>query len=162
MALAERIGLPAVIHSRDAMKETLDILREFPQVCGVMHCFSGSAETAEEVVRMGWYIGIGGTVTFKNNKKTVAAVKSVPLEKILLETDSPYLARIPTGGREICLCIRELLPQKLVRSRGSPRKKLRRYLWKTPRDCLALIWEDFRKWIILSTGMRAVAVSISI
>lgn len=99
MALAERMGLPVVVHSRDAMKETLDILREFPQVRGVMHCFSGSAETAEEVIRMGWYIGIGGTVTFKNNKKTAAAAKSVPLEKILLETDSPYLAPDPYRGK---------------------------------------------------------------
>jgi TatD DNase family protein len=99
MALAEDLGLPVVIHDREAHEDTLSILKEFPKVTGVVHCFSGSAEFAAQCLKIGYYIGITGVVTFKNAKKIVEVVKAVPLEKLLLETDCPYMAPAPYRGK---------------------------------------------------------------
>lgn len=99
MALAEELGLPVVIHDREAHEDTLNILKEFPKVRGVVHCFSGSAEFAEQCLKIGYCIGITGVVTFKNAKKIVEVVKAVPLEKLLLETDCPYMAPTPYRGK---------------------------------------------------------------
>lgn len=96
--LAEEVGLPIVVHSREAAQETFDILKE-ENVKGEIHCFSASAQMAQEYVKRGFYIGIGGAVTFKNNKKTVEVAKAVPLEKILLETDCPYMTPEPFRGK---------------------------------------------------------------
>lgn len=95
---AEQYGLPVMIHSRDAAEDTLKILREFPNVKGVMHCFSGSHEVAEQVVRMGYYLGIGGVITFKNCKLAEHLV-GIPLERLVLETDAPYMAPVPYRGK---------------------------------------------------------------
>lgn len=98
--LARELSLPIIIHSRDAAKDTMDILKEQDagKVGGVMHCFSYSTEIAREVVDMGLYIGVGGVVTFKNGKKLREALLEVPLNKIILETDCPYLAPEPHRG----------------------------------------------------------------
>ena len=87
-----------MIHSRDATEDTLKILREFPAVKGVMHCFSGSHEVAEQVVKMGYYLGIGGVLTFKNCKLAEHLV-GIPLEALVLETDAPYMAPVPYRGK---------------------------------------------------------------
>ncbi|MBP5564310.1 MAG: TatD family hydrolase [Lachnospiraceae bacterium] len=98
--LARELSLPIIIHSRDAAKDTMDVLKEKDagSVGGVMHCFSYSTEIAREVVDMGLYIGVGGVVTFKNGKKLREALLEVPLDKIILETDCPYLAPEPHRG----------------------------------------------------------------
>lgn len=98
--LARELSLPIIIHSRDAAKDTMDVLKEKDagSVGGVMHCFSYSTEIAREVVDMGLYIGVGGVVTFKNGKKLREALLEVPLDKIVLETDCPYLAPEPHRG----------------------------------------------------------------
>ena len=98
MRWAEQYHLPVMIHSRDATEDTLKILREFPTVKGVMHCFSGSHEVAEQVVKMGYYLGIGGVLTFKNCKLAEHLI-GVPLEALVLETDSPYMAPVPYRGK---------------------------------------------------------------
>lgn len=98
MRWAEQWQLPAMIHSRDATEDTLKILREFPSVRGVMHCFSGSHEVAKQVVEMGYYLGIGGVLTFKNCKLAEHLV-GIPLERLLLETDAPYMAPVPYRGK---------------------------------------------------------------
>ncbi len=98
MQLAQEVNLPVIIHSRDATADTLTVLREFPKVTGVVHCFSGSAETAREVLNMGYYIGFTGVVTFKNAEKTRRAASVVPMDKLLLETDAPYMAPEPHRG----------------------------------------------------------------
>ncbi|MBE6053439.1 MAG: TatD family deoxyribonuclease [Clostridium sartagoforme] len=99
MKLAEKLNLPVVIHDRDAHGDTLEILKEFPNVKGILHCFSGSVEFAMECIKLGYYIGIGGVVTFKNAKKIVEVVSKVPMEKILVETDAPYMAPTPNRGK---------------------------------------------------------------
>ena len=101
IALAKRVGLPIIVHSRDAVQDTLDMIRdsEAMEVGGVIHCFSAGPEIAAEYVRLGFYIGVGGVVTFKNGRKMKEVVRAVPLERILLETDSPYLAPEPYRGK---------------------------------------------------------------
>ena len=98
MRWAEQYDLPVMIHSRDATEDTLKILREFPTVKGVMHCFSGSHEVAKQVVDMGYYLGIGGVLTFKNCK-LAEHLAGIPLERLVLETDAPYMAPVPHRGK---------------------------------------------------------------
>ena len=90
--------LPVMIHSRDATEDCLNILREFPGLRGVMHCYSGSNETAKEIIKMGLYLGIGGVITFKNCKLR-DNLTGIPLERLVLETDAPYMAPVPYRGQ---------------------------------------------------------------
>ena len=99
MKLAEKYSLPVVIHSRDATSDTINILKEFPNVIGDIHCFSGSLETAKIYLSMGYYLGIGGVVTFKNSN-LYNVVRNIGLERVLLETDSPYLTPEPNRGKK--------------------------------------------------------------
>ncbi len=99
LALAKELNLPVILHCRDAMGDMLEILREFAPLQGVMHCFSGSAESAQEVLRLGLYIGFTGVITFRNAKKPLAALRSVPPDRLLLETDCPYMAPVPYRGK---------------------------------------------------------------
>ena len=106
LALASELDVPVIIHSREASELTLEILSEFP-ARGVIHCFSGSAETAKELLRAGWHIGFTGAVTFKNARKPVEAAAVVPLDRLLIETDGPYMAPVPCRGQR---CDSTLLP----------------------------------------------------
>ena len=99
MRLAEELNLPVVIHDRDAHADTLEIMKSFPNVKGVVHCFSGSVEFAKECVKLGYYIGITGVVTFKNARKICEVVEAIPLDKLLVETDCPYMAPTPYRGK---------------------------------------------------------------
>lgn len=99
MALAEELKLPVVIHDRDAHEDTLNIMKQFPRVKGVVHCFSGSVEFAKECLKLGYYIGFTGVVTFKNAKKIIDVAKIVPMDMMLVETDCPYMAPTPLRGK---------------------------------------------------------------
>lgn len=99
MELAKELNLPVVIHDRDAHEDTLNIMKEFPEVKGTVHCFSGSVEFARECLKLGYYIGITGVITFKNAKKLVNVVKEVPVDRLLVETDCPYMAPEPNRGK---------------------------------------------------------------
>ena len=99
LKLAKELNKPVVIHSRDAAEDTYSELKDFGYNKGVIHCYSYSPEMAERFVKLGYYIGIGGVVTFKNAKKTKETVKRIGLEHIVLETDSPYLAPVPFRGK---------------------------------------------------------------
>lgn len=96
--LARELDLPVILHCRDAMGDMLPILRSY-RPRGVMHCFSGSPESAKEVLNLGLYIGFTGVLTFKNAKKPLAALQAVPLERLLIETDCPYMAPVPYRGK---------------------------------------------------------------
>ena len=101
LVLAEETGLPVIIHSRDASADTLEIMRDAHArgITGVIHCYSGSAETAQEYLKMGYFLGIGGVITFKNGRVLREVVASSPIEQLVLETDCPYLAPEPHRGR---------------------------------------------------------------
>lgn len=100
LQLSHELDLPVIIHTRDAMGDTYDILKEFEgRVRGVMHCYTGSIEMAEKFMKLGFYISIAGPVTFKNAVNVREMAKQIPLEKLLIETDSPYLAPVPNRGK---------------------------------------------------------------
>ena len=99
LILAEKLSMPVIIHSRDACEDTMRLLRKY-RPRGVLHCFSGSAETAREVVKLGMYVGFTGVLTFKNAKKAWAACEAVPIDRLLLETDCPYMAPVPHRGEK--------------------------------------------------------------
>ena len=99
MELARELNLPVIVHEREAHEDGMAVIREFPEVTGVFHCYSGSAEMARQLVNMGWYIGFTGVLTFKNARKAVEVAASIPLERIVLETDCPYMAPEPFRGK---------------------------------------------------------------
>ena len=99
MALAKELDLPVIVHERDAHEDGMKIVEEFPEVTGVFHCYSGSAEMAKWLVSRGWYIGFTGVLTFKNARKAVEVAASIPLDRIVLETDCPYMAPEPFRGK---------------------------------------------------------------
>ncbi len=99
--LANELGLPFIVHDRDAHGDTFDIIKKYkaPETGCVLHCYSGSLELALEYIKMGCYISIPGTVTFKNNRKTVEVAENIPIEWMFIETDSPYLTPVPYRGK---------------------------------------------------------------
>lgn len=98
LILAKELDLPVIVHDRESHQDTLDLLTKYKPK-GVVHCFSGSAEMAREVVKLGMYIGLGGAITFKNAKKPVEVAQSIPLDRLLLETDAPYMSPVPFRGK---------------------------------------------------------------
>jgi TatD DNase family protein len=98
LKIAKKIGKPVIIHSREATQDTLEIIREVGFYNGVVHCFSGSLETMKELLELGFYIGFTGVVTFKNARAAVENVSAIPLERLLVETDCPYMAPEPYRG----------------------------------------------------------------
>ena len=99
MALAEELRLPVIVHEREAHQDGMDIVSEFPAVTGVFHCYSGSVEMAKWLISRGWYIGFTGVLTFKNARKALEVAASIPLDRIVLETDCPYMSPEPFRGR---------------------------------------------------------------
>lgn len=99
MALARELNLPVIVHEREAHEDGLKIVSEFPEVTGVFHCYSGSAEMAKWLIARGWYIGFTGVLTFKNARKAVEVAASIPLDRIVLETDCPYMSPEPFRGK---------------------------------------------------------------
>jgi len=99
LALAAELALPVIVHDREAHGDSLEIVREFPEVRGVFHCFSGSAEMAKELVGLGWMISFTGVLTYKNARKALEAAAAVPLDRLMIETDSPYMAPVPCRGQ---------------------------------------------------------------
>ena len=99
MALARELDLPVIVHEREAHEDGMAVVREFPTVTGVFHCYSGSAEMARQLVERGWYIGFTGVLTFKNARRALEAARAVDRNRIVLETDCPYMAPEPFRGR---------------------------------------------------------------
>ena len=98
LLLAQELNKPIIVHSRNAIQDTYDLMRQYP--CnGVMHCYSDSAEMAKEFVKLGYYISISGTITWKNAREPLEVVKAVPLDRLLIETDCPYLTPAPNRGK---------------------------------------------------------------
>ena len=117
LSLAKELDLPVVIHSRDATKDTLDILEKY-RPHGVVHCFSGSSETAREILRLGLMISFTGVLTFKNAKKAVEACEAIPLDRIMLETDCPYMSPVPHRGERCDSSMVRFTAEKLAQIKG--------------------------------------------
>ena len=119
LELAREKGMPVMIHSREAAADTMEIMKEHAQgMNAVIHCYSYSAEMAREYVKMGYYIGVGGVVTFKNAKKLKQVVESIPLEAIVLETDCPYLAPVPYRGKRNCSLYLPYVAEEIAKIKG--------------------------------------------
>ena len=124
MALARELDLPVIVHEREAHEDGLAVLRQFPEVKGVFHCYSGSPEMARQLVEMGWYIGFTGVLTFRNARRAVETAAELPLERIVLETDCPYMSPEPYRGRRndpSRLCF---MAEKLATIRGLPVERI--------------------------------------
>jgi len=118
MALAQELDLPVIVHEREAHNDGMLIVKEFPKVKGVFHCYSGSAEMARQLVNMGWYIGFTGVLTFKNARKAVETAASIPLDRIVLETDCPFMAPEPFRGKRNHPGYLYRMAEKLAEIRG--------------------------------------------
>lgn len=126
LELAARVNLPLIIHSREAAKDTLDIMKAHhtQDSRGVIHCFSYTKEIAQEYIAMGYYIGIGGVITFSNAKKLKEAAAAIPIEKILLETDCPYLAPVPNRGKRNSSLNLPYVAQEIAQIKGISREEV--------------------------------------
>ena len=135
LALAGELDLPAIVHDREAHGDCLDIVREFPRTRGVFHCFSGSAEMAMELVKLGWMLSFTGVLTYKNARKAVEAAQAVPLDRIMIETDSPYMAPVPHRGKRNHSGYVGLICQRLAELKGI-----------TPDECSRITLENGRRF----------------
>lgn len=118
MALVAELNLPVIVHEREAHADGMAVVDEFPTVKGVFHCYSGSAEMAAELVKRGWYIGFTGVLTFKNARKALEVAASIPLERLVLETDCPYMAPEPFRGKRNHPGYLYRMAEKLAELRG--------------------------------------------
>jgi len=118
MELARELDLPVIVHEREAHEDGMAVIREFPEVRGVFHCYSGSAEMARQLVNLGWYIGFTGVLTFKNARKAVETAERIPLDRIVLETDCPFMAPEPFRGKRNDPGYLPKLAEKLAEIRG--------------------------------------------
>ena len=134
LALAEELRLPVIIHDREAHGDTMDIIREFPAVTGVFHCFSGSPEMAAELLKRGWYIGFDGPVTYKNARRAPEVAAITTPERMLVETDSPYMAPVPVRGK-----------RNDSRNLSYVLETLAAWKGMTPEALTAITWENGRR-----------------
>ena len=134
--LARQLHLPVCVHNRDAHGDTMEILRrEAKGIVGVMHCFSGSLEIAQELVKMGWFIGVDGPLTFKNAAKLPEIVQRLPLERIVVETDCPYMAPVPMRGKRNEPAFVYHVAARLAQLRG---ESLEKVAYQTTQNALEL------------------------
>lgn len=130
--LARECGLPVIIHSRDAAKDTVDIMtaEKAGEIGGVVHCYSYTKETARVFLDMGFFFGIGGVLTFKNARKLKEAVEYIPLDRIVLETDCPYLAPVPYRGQRNSSLYLPYVAEALAQIKGKHREEVREAVWE--------------------------------
>ena len=126
MELAQELQLPVIVHEREAHEDGLAIVKAFPTVRGVFHCFSGSAELARQLVELGWYIGFTGVLTFKNARRAIEAAQAIPLERIVMETDCPYMSPEPFRGQRNDPSRVFRMAEKLAEIRGISVEEARR------------------------------------
>ena len=118
MELARSLNKPVVVHEREALQDTLAIIREYSDLSGVLHCFSGSWETAKIILDIGWHLSFTGVITFKNARKSLEAVEKMPQDKIMIETDCPYLAPEPMRGKRNSSLYLKYICEKVAQIRG--------------------------------------------
>lgn len=136
LEIAREHKLPVIIHSRDAALDTMQVMKEHhaEQIPGVIHCYSYSKEIALEFIKMGYYIGVGGVVTFKNAKKLVETVENIPLERILIETDCPYMAPEPYRGKRNSSLYLPYVIEKIAEIKGISKEEVERVTEENARE----------------------------
>ena len=130
LELAQSLRLPVIVHDREAHGDSLAIVREFPAVRGVFHCFSGSVEMAEELLKLGWMLSFNGAITFKNARKAPEVIAAVPLERMMVETDAPYLTPVPFRGKRNDSGYVHLVAEKIAQLKGLPAEQVERQTWE--------------------------------
>ena len=130
LALARELKLPVIIHDRDAHADTLAIVKEFPEVTGVFHCYSGSVEDARTLVKMGWMLSFNGAATFKNARKAPEVIAEVPMEQLMIETDAPYLAPVPHRGKRNDSGLVYLVAEKIAQIKGLTAEEVAEITWE--------------------------------
>ena len=126
MELAQELNLPVIVHERDAHEDGMKIVEEFPDVTGVFHCYSGSYEMAKWLIARGWYIGFTGVLTFKNARKAIEVASQIPLDRIVLETDCPYMSPEPFRGKRNDPGKIYRMAERLAEIRGLPMEEIHR------------------------------------
>ena len=130
LALAAELDLPVIVHDREAHGDCLAIIKEFPTVTGVFHCFSGSPEMAAELLKRGWYLGFDGPITYKNAKRAPEVAAVTPLERIVVETDAPYMAPVPMRGKRNDSRYLPYVIEKLAEWKGVTAEEMTRATWE--------------------------------
>ena len=130
LALARELKLPVIIHDRDAHADTQAIVKEFPEVTGVFHCYSGSVEDARTLVKMGWMLSFNGAATFKNARKAPEVIAEVPMEHLMIETDAPYLAPVPHRGKRNDSGLVYLVAEKIAQIKGLTAEEVAEITWE--------------------------------
>ena len=130
LALARELDLPVIVHEREAHADGMEIIRRFPEVTGVFHCYSGSAEMARQLTELGWYIGFTGVLTFQNARRALEAAAAIPIDRIVLETDCPYMAPAPFRGRRNDPRYLYRMAEKLAEVRDLPVEEIHRITYE--------------------------------
>ena len=138
LALARELRLPVIFHDRDAHGDSLAIVKEFPDVTGVFHCFSGSPEMAAELLKRGWYLGFDGPITYKNAKRAPEVAAITPLDRILVETDSPYLTPVPYRGKRNDSRYLPYVIEKLAERKGVTAEEMTDITWQNGKRLFGL------------------------
>ena len=129
LALAQRLDMPVIVHDREAHGDSLSIVLEYPKLRGVFHCFSGSPEMAAELLKRGWYLGFDGPITYKNARRSPEVVAITPLDRILIETDAPYLTPVPFRGKRNHSAHLSYVIEKLAEWKGVTPAEMERITW---------------------------------
>lgn len=133
MELARKLKMPVIIHEREATQDALDIVKQFKDLRGVYHCYSGSIETAREILAQGWYLSFTGVATYKNARRTTEVIEWMPLDRLMIETDSPYLAPVPVKNRRNSSLNVHYVAEKVAEIRGISVEEVEQATWENGR-----------------------------
>lgn len=139
LALAQEFNLPVIIHDRDAHADTLSIVREFPKVRGVFHCFAGSVEMAQVLLEMGWMLSFNGAATFKNARKAPEVIAAIPLERLMIETDAPYLTPVPHRGERNDSSYVRFVAEKIAEIKEISAEEVERITWENGKRFFGIV-----------------------
>ena len=139
MELARELKLPVIVHDRDAHADCMEITRRYPDVIGVYHCYAGHVEMARELLERGYYLSFTGVITFKNAKKAIEVIREVPIERLMVETDSPYMAPEPFRGRRNSSLYIYRMAEKIAEIKGMPVEDVERITTENGRRLFGIV-----------------------
>ena len=157
LELALELELPVIVHDREAHGDNLEIVKEFPGVRGVFHCFSGSPEMAEELLKRGWYLGFDGPVTYKNARRAPEVVAVTPLDRIVVETDAPYMSPVPTGAGGTTARNLPYIVEKLAEWKGISPEEMAAHTWNNGLRLFGAGGEGMKKAFLMALACLLLA-----